>query len=49
MQKEIFEQPAVIEDVLRRMINPVRATVHLPELPWRLSSLSKITIVACGT
>ena len=49
MQKEIFEQPAVIGDVLRGMINPVRDTVHLPDLPWPLSSLSKITIVACGT
>jgi glucosamine--fructose-6-phosphate aminotransferase (isomerizing) len=49
MQKEIYEQPAVIGDALRALIDPVRDTVHLPELPWPLSSLGKITIIGCGT
>src|ERR1700676_4328827 len=34
MQKEIFEQPAVIGDTLHALINPVSRSVHLPELPF---------------
>lgn len=49
MQKEIFEQPAVIGDTLQALINPTTRTVHLPELPWPLSVLNRITIIACGT
>ncbi len=49
MQKEIFEQPSVIGDTLHALINPATRTVHLPDLPWPLSDLGKITIIACGT
>ena len=49
MQKEIFEQPAVIGDTLQALINPATQTVHLPELPFALGDLGRITIVACGT
>jgi glutamine---fructose-6-phosphate transaminase (isomerizing) len=49
MQKEIFEQPAVIGDTLRALIDPGSRTVHLPDLPWPLGELSRITIIACGT
>jgi glucosamine--fructose-6-phosphate aminotransferase (isomerizing) len=49
MQKEIFEQPAVIGDTLRALINPATHTVHLPKLPWPLSDLHRATIIACGT
>src|SRR5438552_5490119 len=49
MQKEIFEQPAVIGDTLRALIDPGTRTVHLPDLPWPLGDLSRLTIVACGT
>ena len=49
MQKEIFEQPAVIGDTLRALIDPGTRTVHLPDLPWPLGDLSRITIIACGT
>ena len=49
MQKEIFEQPVVIGDTLRTLINPGTRAVHLPELPFALGDLEKITIVACGT
>ena len=49
MQKEIFEQPAVIGDTIRALINPVADTVHLPHPPWPLTSLGRITIIACGT
>jgi len=49
MQKEIFEQPAVIGDTLQALINPATRTIHLPDLPFALGDLGRITIVACGT
>jgi glutamine---fructose-6-phosphate transaminase (isomerizing) len=49
MQKEIFEQPAVIGDTLSALINPATRTVHLPELPFALGGLDRITMIACGT
>jgi glucosamine--fructose-6-phosphate aminotransferase (isomerizing) len=49
MQKEIFEQPAVIGDTLRALVNPATRTVHLPELPFALGALDRVTMIACGT
>jgi glucosamine--fructose-6-phosphate aminotransferase (isomerizing) len=49
MQKEIFEQPAVIGDALQALVDPVARAVCLPELPFALGDISKLTIVACGT
>jgi glutamine---fructose-6-phosphate transaminase (isomerizing) len=49
MQKEIFEQPAVIGDTLQALINPATQTIHLPELPFALGDIGKITLLACGT
>jgi glucosamine--fructose-6-phosphate aminotransferase (isomerizing) len=49
MEKEIFEQPAVIGDSLRSMFNPSERTITLKDLPFELAALSRITIVACGT
>src|SRR5947208_5717207 len=49
MQKEIFEQPAVIVDTLQALINPATQTIHLPELPFALGDIGKITLLACGT
>jgi glutamine---fructose-6-phosphate transaminase (isomerizing) len=49
MQKEIFEQPAVIGDTLHALINPVSRSVHLPDLPFALGDIGKITTLACGT
>ena len=49
MQKEIFEQPAVIGDTLQALFNPTTRSVNLGALPFDLASLTKITIVACGT
>src|SRR6266481_9127651 len=49
MLKEIFEQPAVIGDTLNALINPATRTVHLPELPFALSELERVTMIACGT
>src|SRR5258707_12574875 len=44
MQKEIFEQPAVIGDTLRALINPASRAIHLPEPPFALAGICKITI-----
>jgi len=49
MLKEIFEQPAVIGDTLNSLINPATRTVHLPELPFALRELERVTMIACGT
>jgi glutamine---fructose-6-phosphate transaminase (isomerizing) len=49
MLKEIFEQPAVIGDTLNALINPVTRSVHLPELPFALGELDRVTMIACGT
>src|SRR5580693_685931 len=49
MLKEIFEQPAVIGDTLNALINPSTRTVHLPELPFDLGELERVTMIACGT
>jgi glutamine---fructose-6-phosphate transaminase (isomerizing) len=49
MQKEIFEQPAVIGDTLNALFNPTTRSVNLGALPFDLAALSKVTIIACGT
>ncbi len=49
MQKEIFEQPAVIGDTINALVNPATRTVHLPELPFALAEIERATIIACGT
>ena len=49
MQKEIFEQPAVIGDTINALVNPATRTVHLPELPFALGTIERVTIIACGT
>ncbi|WP_193370049.1 glutamine--fructose-6-phosphate transaminase (isomerizing) [Pelagibius marinus] len=49
MQKEIFEQPAVIGDTLQTFLNPLNRNVELPDLGIDLSDVSRLTISACGT
>src|SRR6202035_2196490 len=49
MQKEIFEQPAVIGDTLHALFNPTTRSVNLGALPFDLASLTKVTIIACAT
>ena len=49
MLKEIYEQPQVIGDTLHSFINPADQTINLPDFPFDLSSVPKITISACGT
>ena len=49
MLKEIFEQPAEIGDTLHAHIHPANWTVELPDLPFDLAALPRVTISACGT
>jgi glucosamine--fructose-6-phosphate aminotransferase (isomerizing) len=49
MEKEIFEQPAVLGDTLNAFVNPLTRRVELPDLPFALDDLPRITICACGT
>ena len=49
MQKEIFEQPAVIGDTLHSFINPATRTIKLPDMPFNIGDATRLTIVACGT
>ena len=49
MQKEIFEQPTVVAQTLRSYIRQVDQTVALPQFDFDLSSIHRVTIVACGT
>jgi glucosamine--fructose-6-phosphate aminotransferase (isomerizing) len=49
MQKEIFEQPAVIGDTLQVFVNPQTRQVALPELDIDFARVPRVTISACGT
>ncbi len=49
MQKEIYEQPAVIGDTLGTYYNPLSRAVVMPPMPFDIATVPKITIVACGT
>ena len=49
MLKEIYEQPAVIGDTLQTFLNPWNEVITLPEMPFDLTKIPRITIVACGT
>ena len=49
MLKEIYEQPQVIGDTLHSYVNPASREVSLGDIDIDLASLSKVTIIACGT
>src|SRR5579875_1606657 len=49
MEKELHEHPAVLGDTLRRMIHPASRAVALPDLPFDLASIRRVTISACGS
>jgi glucosamine--fructose-6-phosphate aminotransferase (isomerizing) len=49
MEKEIFEQPAVLGDTLRSFADPASHRIGLPELPFDLASVPRLAAVACGT
>ncbi|MCJ7421968.1 glutamine--fructose-6-phosphate transaminase (isomerizing) [Sphingomicrobium astaxanthinifaciens] len=49
MQKEIFEQPIVVAQTLQSYLRPYDGEVALPDSSLDLSTINRITIVACGT
>ncbi|MEK0083023.1 glutamine--fructose-6-phosphate transaminase (isomerizing) [Benzoatithermus flavus] len=49
MEKEIFEQPAVLGDTLRSFADPATHRITLPELPFDFQAVSRVAAVACGT
>jgi glucosamine--fructose-6-phosphate aminotransferase (isomerizing) len=49
MEKELHEHPVVIGDVLHRMIDAGTRMPVLPDLPFDLAAISRITISACGS
>ena len=49
MEKELHEHPAVLGDTLRRMVNPGSRAVVLPDLPFDLAAVRRITVSACGS
>lgn len=49
MQKEIFEQPTVVAQTLSSYLRPADGVVALPQFDFDLSSIRRVTIVACGT
>jgi glutamine---fructose-6-phosphate transaminase (isomerizing) len=49
MMKEIAEQPTVIGNTLRALINPLTRRIELPPLPLDFAKLSRLTITGCGT
>ena len=49
MSKEIHEQPEVIAKSLSNYINMDDGTLNLPNLPYELSTISNVTLVACGS
>ncbi len=49
MQKEIFEQPTVVAQTLASYVRQSDDSVALPQIDFDLSTVKRITIVACGT
>jgi glucosamine--fructose-6-phosphate aminotransferase (isomerizing) len=49
MEKELHEHPVVIGDVLHRMIDAGTKMPVLPDLPFDLAAISRITVSACGS
>ena len=49
MQKEIFEQPTVVAQTLGSYVRQSDNSVALPQFDFDISSVRRVTIVACGT
>ena len=49
MQKEIFEQPTVVAQTLGSYLRQSDNSVALPQFDFDISSVNRVTIVACGT
>jgi glucosamine--fructose-6-phosphate aminotransferase (isomerizing) len=49
MQKEIYEQPVVVAQTLKSYLRRMEDQVSLPIPDFELSTITRVTIVACGT
>ncbi|MEN3971650.1 glutamine--fructose-6-phosphate transaminase (isomerizing) [Sphingomicrobium sp. XHP0235] len=49
MQKEMFEQPIVVAQTLQSYVRPYDGEISLPDNSLELSTINRVTIVACGT
>jgi glucosamine--fructose-6-phosphate aminotransferase (isomerizing) len=49
MLKEIYEQPSVIGDTLTTFVNPQSRAITLPDLPFDIAAVPRVTAIACGT
>ncbi|MFC7049372.1 glutamine--fructose-6-phosphate transaminase (isomerizing) [Emcibacter nanhaiensis] len=49
MLKEIYEQPTVVGQTIATMVDPLHGTTTLPEFPFDLAAIERVTIIACGT
>ncbi len=49
MLKEIYEQPTVVGQTLGTLIDPLQGKITLPEFPFDLAGIDRVTIIACGT
>ena len=49
MQKEIFDQPTVVAQTLASYVRRDNNSVALPQFDFDISSVRRLTIVACGT
>ena len=49
MLKEIYEQPTVVGQTLGTYLDPLAERVELGPLPFDPASLSRLTLIACGT
>ena len=49
MQKEIHEQPIVIGDALRALLDTRAMRAEAPDLPFRFADIDRLILVGCGT
>jgi len=49
MLKEIYEQPQVLQDTIQNYVELDNSEIHLPNFPFDLAGINKITAIACGT
>ncbi|MDX2073222.1 MAG: glutamine--fructose-6-phosphate transaminase (isomerizing) [Alphaproteobacteria bacterium] len=49
MQKEIFEQPAVVAETVKMYCDPLTMKTSLPPLDFSLENIARVQLVACGT
>ena len=49
MAKEIEEQPTTIKNCINEYIDTVNKEVNLLNFPWKISEISSIKLIGCGT